>query len=325
MEAERKSVLILSAHVCFPRVTGGNERLVQFLADSVLAPEHDVWIAHVVRRRVRALYRNGVQVAEEIPVAELIALAPRFAISIDSEIHHGAHPVREVYRAIPSFVVLQTHPSRTVPDASFRGVVTHRSRRPQANVLTLGGAFDPAIFAPRREAESAAVCVGRICPEKNQLELARGYRERIWSRYGVPLLLVGGPDEHAAYFADVLRYVDGEAVHHVGWSSAADIATILNRARFFVSPSPRETFGIALVEALACGTTAVVNGRYTGFAAAELAPHVYGNVSRRNNSTLDVLERAFEAGARIDASQWAQRYSVAAYRDALLRFIDARL
>lgn len=325
MEPDRKRVLIVSAHVPFPNVTGGNERLVQLLADDVLGPEHDVWVAHVVRRRVLALYRNGVCVAGPLPVEILIELAPAFAIAIDSEIHFSGHPIRELFRAIPSFVFLQQHPSRTVPDDAFRGLIAHRSRAPHANVLSIGGSYDPRLFVKRRAAEDVVVCVGRICPEKNQLELVREYRDRIHRRFGVPLLLAGAADGHADYVDEVMRYVDGESVIGGAWLSAAEIAAALNRARFFVSPSRRETFGIALIEALACGTTAVVNGRFPGFEASALAPRVYGSVTRRRGTIVDTLVRAFEDDARIDASEWARQYAIEAYRERLLAFIRARM
>lgn len=325
VQRTRKRALIVSSHVPFPRVTGGNERLVQFLAESVFARTHEVWVAHAVRRRIVALYRDGVSVADEVTVDALVALAPSFVVAIDSEIHFNGHPIRELFRALPSFVVLQQHPSRTVPDALFRGLITHRSRRPHRNVLTLGGAYDPRVFAKRRTGEAYVVCVGRICPEKNQLALVRGYRERIWKRFGVPLLLAGGADAHPVYAREVLQYADGESVRAGDWLDAVQIAAALNDARFFVSPSPRETFGIALIEALACGTTAVVNGRFPGFSPTELAPHVYGNVTGRRGSILDTLERAFEQDIRIDASAWAQRYAIDAYREALMQFIEQRL
>lgn len=295
------------------------------LIGTVFGSDHDVWVAQAIGRRVVALWHEGCLVPGHTSVDSLLALRPAALIAVDSRVHFGVRPIADLFRAIPSFAMLQLHPSRTVPDNAFRGLIAHRSRQPHANVLTLGGAYDPSVFAKRRTGEDVCVCVGRICPEKNQLPLAAGYRQRIWTRYRVPLLLAGGPDEHPDYFAEVMRCVDGEAVLHIDWQDAHGVAAILNRARFFVSPSRRETFGIALLEALACGTTAVVNGRYSGFDAGALRSRVFGSVTRSTEPVLDTLERALAEDVRIDASEWAKNYSVALWRDRILAFISSRL
>ena len=161
-----------------------------------------------------------------------------------------------------------------------------------------------------------------------------GYRERIWDRYKLPLHLAGGVTD-PAYFAAVERYIDGVSVvasvdraepqGPASWRSAREIADLCNRARLFVTASPRESFGIALIEALACSTTCVVNGEFRSFAEAELRPRVFSNVAAKRGAILDLVDRALGEEVRIDASEWARKYSLGETCKATLRFIWERL
>jgi glycosyltransferase involved in cell wall biosynthesis len=136
---------------------------------------------------------------------------------------------------------------------------------------------------------------------------------------------VGGVDDDA-YWERVAEYVDGESViASAGWRSAQEVADLCNRARLFVSASPTESFGMALVEAMACGTTCVVNGAYTGFTETELRPHVHGNITGAYGSTVELVAKALADDVRIDASAWATQYSLSRTRPTVARFIDARL
>ena len=107
-------------------------------------------------------------------------------------------------------------------------------------------------------------------------------------KYGLPLHLVGGIDD-SDYLGEVERYVDGQAVVSsvdpadplaIGtWCSARQIAKLIHRGRLFVSAAPKESFGLAMIEAMVCGTTCVVNGDYRGFEEADLRPYVYGHIT----------------------------------------------
>ena len=161
--------------------------------------------------------------------------------------------------------------------------------------------------------------VGRIHPDKGQLDLVRSYREQVFEPFGLPLHLVGGVDD-PGYYDAVAGHVDGVSVISTvdadrpsatsGWLPAREIAELCNRARLFVSSSPHERFGMALIEAMACGTTCVVNGHYSGFAEAELRPRVHGNITRQEGSILELVAQALAGDVRIDGSDWAMQYSV---------------
>ncbi|HWS18500.1 MAG TPA: glycosyltransferase, partial [Candidatus Elarobacter sp.] len=198
----------------------------------------------------------------------------------------------------------------------------------------IGGSYNPKVFYKKRSAEDYVLCVARIYPEKNQLELVRDYKSKIYERFGLPLHVVGGT-ENLAYFRRVERYFDGVAVIGTAdprapmqphsWRSAPEIAELCSRARLFVMASPRESFCIAMIEAMACGLTCVVNGNYFGFDRQELRPNVFGPITRKRGPIADTIASALEHGVRIDASEWVKKFSVDITRETLLGFINARL
>src|SRR5207248_1994899 len=234
-----------------------------------------------------------------------------------------------------SFCLTDRFPHPDVPGPLFRGILSHRSdvgTRP--DLVLFGGTFDESVFYPDRKAEDLVVAVGRVCPDKRQLELVSTYRDTVFDTYGLPLNLVGGVDD-LDYYGEVAKYVDGVSVFSTidprrpfaqsSWLPAEKIARLYNRARLFISASPKESFGMALIEAMACGATCVVNGDYWGFAEADLRPHVYGNITANPGSVLDLAAQALRDDVHIDASEWARRYSLDRARATVSQFIDARL
>jgi len=232
--------------------------------------------------------------------------------------------------ALPSFCLTDALPNPDVPIDLFRGILSHRIGAGvdrTDDVLLVGGSYDDEVFFPARKEEDLVLSVGRIHPDKGQLDLVASYREQVFEPYGLPLHLVGGVDDAAYrdYYDAVMASVDGVSVVSHGWCSGEDIADLCNRARLFVSASPLERFGMAMIEAMACGTTCVVNGTYSGFTEADLRPHVHGNITGRQGSIVDVVAKALADDVRIDASDWATQYSLRWTRPAVAQFVDARL
>lgn len=326
----KPKILLVCRFSPHPVVTGGCERLVADYQTHVFA-DYDVWFLHNPHRGVSSLLHYGELVDVAPSLEDLCALDPAFALFFNPI------PEEELVLAladeVPSFCFVERYTPSPVFDR-FLGAITHTPVAGRDDVLVLGGSFDPAIFRRERRAEEAVVCVARISSMKNQLELVRGYRERIYDRFGLPLVIAGGPDPASAY--DVIApYIDGQAVRCTtdplapasprSWLDAHELASLLNRARLFVSASPAESFCLAMVEAMACGTTCVVNGAYDGFAGGELRPRVFGNIDGPRGSILDLVEQALAADVRIDASQWAQQFALPVVGRRIRGFIDAML
>jgi glycosyltransferase involved in cell wall biosynthesis len=332
-----RRVLLVSAASPYPVVTNGCARLVSdylthlFPADRVylLLTRPGDWAP-------LGLYFGDQPVAGDLDVSGLLAHDFAFVVFIGFKENEFT---LELARSRASFCLTDTYPHPDVPQGLFRGILSHRSDDPHPDLLIVGGSYDDDVFypdraGPDRGGDELVLSVGRIHPDKHQLELVEGYRERIFEQYGLPLYLAGGvadPD----YFREVEPYIDGVSVvssidpgqplASSNWRSAREIALLCHRARLFVLASPKESFGLALIEAMACGTTCVVNGDYRGFAELDLRPNVYGNITGKRGSVVDLAARALCDDVRIDASEWARKYALRETRRALSRFIDNRL
>ncbi|MBV8161655.1 MAG: glycosyltransferase [Acidimicrobiia bacterium] len=326
-----RRILLVSSANPYPVVTNGCARLVSdyqrhvFAGDDVflLVTRPGDWAPLVLHHGGEALDPGALESAEFA-----------FVLFVGFQ---DTRLMRRLASEQPSFCLTDTFPHPDIPAGLFRGILSHRcapGADPAPDVLLVGGSYDGGIFHPARRDEDLVLCVGRIHPDKNQLALVRSWRDRVFADHGLPLQLVGGVED-AGYWRQVAPHVDGVAVRATvdptapagpgSWRSAEEIAALCNRARLFVSASPTETFGMALIEALACGTTCVVDGAYRGFDADDLAPRLYGNVTESRGAILDLTARALDDGIRIDASAWAHKYSLPATRAALVRFVDARL
>lgn len=187
-----------------------------------------------------------------------------------------------------------------------------RSRR-----VPLG--VDLELFRPRRPVDRAgeteptwspgshhrSVYVGRLSPEKHAGDAIAAVDRLVRSGRFTELLVVGdGPER-----ADLEQRAAGLPVRfagHVG--DRAMVASILRRADAAIVPSPRETFGLAALEAMASGTPVATVARG---AVAELVTVGSGVVGHGIDGLADAVATIFEgdrelqrAAARARAEQF---------------------
>ncbi len=330
-----KRALLVSTANPYPVVKDGCERLVRDYVDSMFCG-HDVHFLHVARDTWSplALFRDGRPVEGVVDFERLREEAFEFLVFVGFKVTEFTERLTSHW---PSFCYTDTFPHPDVPAGVFRGLLSHRraSGAGDEEILLVGGSFDDAVFYPDRRPEDIVLSVGRIHPDKAQLELVRRYRELIYEPFGLPLYLAGGATDER-YHRAVAPYVDGVAVissvvdredpyGDANWHSGPELAALCNRARLFVSASPKESFSMAMIEAMACGTTCVVNGDYQGFAEADLRPNVLGNITGAEGSVLELAAAALRDDIRIDASRWAAKYSLRATRQSVSRFIHAQV
>ncbi len=332
-----RRVLLVSAASPYPVVTNGCARLVgDYLTQ--MFPADEVYFLFTRPRDgapLRLYYRDR-PMAGDRAVSGLLGRDFAFVFFIGFKANEFTLGLA---RSLASFCLTDTYPHPDVPRGLFRGILSHRSSDPHPDLLIVGGSYDDEVFHPDaagqpRGSGELVLSVGRIHPDKGQLELCESYRERIFETYGLPLRLVGGVAD-LDYYRALEPYIDGagivssvdpaEPLADSNWRTKRDIALLCRRARLFVLASPEESFGLALIEALACGTTCVVNGDYRGFAEADLRPQVYGNITGKRGSIVDLTARALRDDVRIDASGWARKYSLGETRRIVSRFIDDRL
>jgi glycosyltransferase involved in cell wall biosynthesis len=326
--------LIVCSDSPYPVVVGGYERLISEYQRGVFS-DYDTYILVCHYRDGAELLHYGAPVPPQLMAQILFEENFDFSLFIHPDIDFNDRElITPLAERIPSFCFVQRHPEKLIKESLFRGILTHFSECPHGDLLRIGGCYNPDIFYKRRTGEDYILCVGRIYPEKNQLELVKDYKKRIYDRFGLPLYLVGGT-ENLRYYKAVRRYIDGVSViataNHDSpmdpgsWRSASQIAELCGRARFFTMASPRESFCIAMIEAMACGLTCVVNGNYFGFNREELRSQVCGPITRKRGSILDTLISAIERDVRIDASEWVKQFTVDQTKSKMLDFIKARL
>jgi glycosyltransferase involved in cell wall biosynthesis len=117
-------------------------------------------------------------------------------------------------------------------------------------------AYTDADLRPLREAEAILLYVGRYTAVKRLPLLIRAHSQALeqLSR-PLPLALVGGsPGEwEGEHPLTVARAVRDEQLYLAGWRPHQQLPEALNAADLLVLPSVAEAFGLALVEAMACG------------------------------------------------------------------------
>lgn len=330
----KEKALIVCSESPYPFVVGGYERLIKDFQSHVFS-DYDVYFLACNRDSLEEMRHYGVPVRSKGERERILAQDFAFAFFVHSDFDCGdPRLVSPLIDRIPSFCFTQFHPNPEIDDQRFKGIITHYSENRHKDVLQIGGSYNADVFYKDRQSEEFVICVARIHPCKNQLELVRDYREKVYNNHGIPLYLVGGSSE-PDYYASVNEFVDGVSVLSTSdpdnpmapssWRTSRDIAALSNRARVFVMPSEEESFSIALIEALACGTTCVVNGTYYGFDADDLRPNVYGNITGRNGSIHDLIDEVLSLDIRIDGSEWAKKYSLAETQKQLVTFIHDRL
>lgn len=132
---------------------------------------------------------------------------------------------------------------------------------PRLDRVPLGVDLD--LFHPRRAPDVSALgqetiplaFVGRLWPEKRPALAIEAVRELVSRGLGVKLRVVGDGPLRGELEARAI----GLPVKFVGHlDDRASVATILAGARVMIAPCGTETFGLAVLEAMACGTPVVV-------------------------------------------------------------------
>lgn len=132
--------------------------------------------------------------------------------------------------------------------------ISDADRAPELNyVATVHHGIDLRQFEATTQASDDLVILGRIHRDKGTaeaIEIARRTGRR---------LLICGPVVDPQYFAELVQpHVDGERVVYVGSIGPAERSRVLGASAVLLHPIAfAEPFGLAVVEAMACGTPVV--------------------------------------------------------------------
>src|SRR5882762_322837 len=210
-QSGKDKVLIVCSESPYPVVVGGYERLIKDYQAHVFS-DYEVYFLVCRGDSFEELFHYGVPVRSKVERQRILKQNFAFAFFVQSDFDfEGPEVVCPLIDRIPSFCFVQFHPHAEMRDQRFRGIVTHYTEAPHKDVLRIGGSYNPEVFYKNRQSEEFIVCVARIHPCKNQLELVRDYRERIYNKHALPLYLVGGSSE-PEYYGLVNEFIDGVSV-----------------------------------------------------------------------------------------------------------------
>jgi glycosyltransferase involved in cell wall biosynthesis len=260
-----------------PPSYGGTERVCYLLVEGFVRRGHDVTLIaagrnHTTGRFIATFPEAQPEGSETDTEVELLHAA-RAAVALselDLDVVHDhtrAGPLTAASRATPT--VATVHAAVTGPESRAEALAVlgrwvrlvaisdaHRAGAPHLNwVATVHNGMPVEEFPFSAEKQEYLLYLGRLSPQKGVHLAIDAAREA-----GRPLIVAGGwtiPSERA-YFDQEIRPRIGQGVEWVGEVGAAERLRLLAGASCLLYPIRwEEPFGLAVVEAMACGTPVV--------------------------------------------------------------------
>ncbi len=325
---------------CPPRLYGGTERVVSYLTEELVRQGHDVTLfasgdsetssrlhapcAHSLRLNAG----DGVGLAYHLVMLHHVRSSadaydiihfhadylhfPLFADRPEKTLTtvHGRMDLQElpiIFGEFQSMPVVSVSDSqrRPLPWANWRGTVYH--------------GLPTELYAPGPGRSGYLAFIGRICPEKRpdrMIAIAKGA--------GVPLKIAAKVDKvDVDYFDDVIKpLLDDPLIEFVGEISDAEKEAFLGDALalLFTIGWP-EPFGLAMIEAMACGTP-VIAWR-NGSVPEVVEEGVTGFIVAGIDEAVEAIERVSILDRAVVRKRFEERFSVERMARAYLSLYES--
>jgi glycosyltransferase involved in cell wall biosynthesis len=293
-----------------PRLYGGTERVVSYLTEELVRRGHAVTLFasgdSLTRARLRSVVPSALRLAEaplEALPAHVIHLADVFQRAREFDVIH----CHVDYLGFPFGALVSTPTVHTLHGRldlpflrevfpHFPGVpfvsISDAQRRPLGSLnvwwaATVYHGLPLGRFAFTPEPGRYLAFIGRISPEK-RLDLAIAIAREV----GIPLKIAAkiDGDDRAYYDACIRPLMDDPLVEYVGEIDDAHKPAFLGGARALLFPIDwPEPFGLAMIEALACGTPVIA--RPCGSVPEVMVDGVTGFVGERLADLVDAVKR----------------------------------
>ena len=257
-----------------PRLYGGTERIVSYLADELVQQGHEVTLfasgdsitnANLVSCTPRAL-RLEAGVRDVIPYYMLMLDRVRAAAEEFDFLHFHIDQFHfPLFRSQAERTVTTLHGRQDLPDLKplyigFSDMplvsISNAQRRPIPNanfVATIHHGIPKHLYAPTFEPRGGYLAfIGRISPEKRPdraIKLAR--------TLGIPLKIAAKVDkvDEVYYREQIAPLINQPGVEYVGEINESAKTEFLGEALALLFPIDwPEPFGLAMIESMACGT-----------------------------------------------------------------------
>jgi glycosyltransferase involved in cell wall biosynthesis len=328
-----------------PRLYGGTERIVSYLADELVRLGHEVTLfasadsitaADLVDCASMAL-RLDSNVRDPIPYYMLMLdRVRRLAKGFDILHFHIDQFHFPLFRRMADRTVTTLHGRQDAPDLKplyigFSAMplvsISNAQRRPIANanfVATVQHGIPAKLHTPIYNPRGGYVAfLGRISPEKRPDRAIR-----IARTLGIPLKIAAKVDKvDEAYFREkIVPLLSDLGVEFIGEINERSKAKFLGEAHALLFPIDwPEPFGLVMIEAMACGTP-VLAFRH-GSVSEIVDPGVTGAIVDTMEEAVRMLPRVIALDRRAVRRRFEQRFSsermaedyVAVYRSLLER------
>jgi glycosyltransferase involved in cell wall biosynthesis len=293
-----------------PKLYGGTERIVAYLADELTAHNHEVTLFaagdSLTNARLEAVWPCALRLDPAMrdylaPHVVMLEMLARRAQEFDIVHLHVDYLGYPMLRRIGVPFVTTLHGRLDLPELKrvyeiFDDVPVvsisdaQREPLPQANyIATVHHGIPEQLLLPRLSGGSYLAFLGRISPEK-----APDTAIRIAAKAGMPLKIAAKVDavDQQYFAARIEPMLTAPHVEFIGEISDRQKAEFLGNAAALLFPIAwREPFGLAMIEAMACGTPVI------GFRNGSVPEVIDDGV---NGFVVDDEEQAVVAAKRLD-------------------------